>query len=172
MRVFRFLFNMFLPPADKEWIKSRLEVRADLHWQPWLFTATFYGALLTLLLGGVALVPPGVDVGGFEWVWLLAAFTCPPVAFAAAWFVRHGKGRVRYIAMWVRLAADIGVLTSLTTFLVERIFFGVGHPFEYAIFTACCLFLAVICARDVKLLILTERLADRLLREDLCRATA
>lgn len=161
---FNFLFRLFVPVYDHSWYAARVEAKEDVKWQPFLFTAAFFGALLTLVVGDGDTFPPGDSFDVFDWMWLVAAFVCPVTAALSAWSVERLSGRKRYFAMWGRLASNIGLLTSIISYQVERVFSGEGHPFEDAVLFASVLFLLVIIVGDIKFLALTERLADQLLR--------
>lgn len=165
----RSTLHWFWPPGDASWWRRRLSVKADLAWQPFLFTAVFWGAVITLVYRWLDIMdvdPPGKDIDSIEGIWLWGALTAPVLGYVSVQVIQHGSGRWRYAALWCRLAADIGVATSLLCFGLRRFFDGPGHPFGQAILIACVSFLVFLTVRDVKFLIATEHLASYLTRRD------
>lgn len=166
LELLKFFYRLFVPSWDHAWYKARSEAKEEVKWQPFLFAAAFIGAALTLLIRNDSTVPPGGSFNVFDFMWLIAAFICPVSAAVSAWAINSFTGRKRYFAMWGRLASNIGLLTSILSYQVERILSGFGHPFEDSILFASVVFLVVIILGDIKFLTLTERLADELLRRN------
>lgn len=164
MNLFKLLIRLFVPPFDEWWVKARLEARAELTWQPYLFLSSWLGALLTIIYGQTDIIPPGDRVGFFDLVWLFAALTTPITGFAAVVVIKNGCGRWRYVALWVRMASSIGLMTAICSYLVERSWSGHAHPFEQSILFGSVVFLFVLIVGDIRFLAMTERLAGRLLQ--------
>lgn len=135
-----------------------------LSWTPFLFAASFYGALLTILLGDPNIIPPGNVFGTVDWMWLMGALTTPFTALLSVWLIRHQSGRMRYFAFWLRIASNIGLITSILSYQVQRIFEGTGHPFEDVILFASVLYMVVLVVADVRILSQAEKLAGVLVR--------
>jgi hypothetical protein len=162
--VFRLLKRLVVPAPDEDWSRARMGVRADLAWQPYLFLAVFYGTILSVTLGDKTIDPPGADFEAAEWLWSITAIGSPPLAFVAVWMIIHTSGRWRYLALWLRLAADIGIMAAMIAYLYEHIATRAEHPFEGAIVVASIIFIWVLIWRDIRFLIITERLARKLLQ--------
>lgn len=160
----KFIYHLFVPSWDHSWYQARSEAKEEVKWQPFLFASAFIGALLTLIFGNDSTVPPGGSFNIFDYMWLIAAFVCPITAAISAWAINNFDGKKRYFSMWGRLASNIGLLTSILAYQIERVFGGNGHPFEDTVLFASAVFLAIIIVGDIKFLTLTERLADQLLR--------
>lgn len=154
----RFFVDTLLPKHDH---KDRLNLRPTLAWQPWLHLAVLLGSLLTLVFGDRDMIPP---VDGWDWVWLTAGITAPIVGFVSIWLMKHRTGQVRYRAFWLRLAANCGVVTTMSAYEVARVSREIQYPIEYhplvdTVFLAAILFMIVVIYRDVKFLILVEKVA-------------
>lgn len=168
MNKLRFLRSLFWPPTDENWVKARASQGADVTYQPFLYCAAFYGALVTLLWWDGTDLPPGTDFGFFDVLWLSGSLISPLAGFAAVWLLRHERGKVRYFAFWMRMASGVGMITSLSAFESQRILFSQeAHPFEVAGVVGTITFLAVLVVRDIKILLITEHMADHI-REARC----
>lgn len=166
MRFHRFLWHLYFPPHDETWFDARLQGRADVKWQPYLFTAAFWGALITILVGDPYVIPPGDNFGVFDVTWIVTALLAPISAISAAWTIRKHKGRRRYFALWLRLASNLALVTSILSYQMERIFFKEGHPFEDTILFGSSVFLMVLIVGDIRFLVFTEKLSHAILRRE------
>lgn len=160
---------MFVPDKRDKWLDSRLNPSDGLQWQPYLFVSVFIGALLTLVTGSPDVYPPGSSIDGLDWFWVIGALFSCPVAFGASWLMKHKSGMIRYISLWLRLAASIGVITSIVAYQAQRISSGQGHPFEDVILLASVVYMSVLVVRDVQFLTLTEQVATLLRKRELDR---
>jgi hypothetical protein len=161
--------HWFWPPGNAEWWKQRLSIRADLAWQPFLFTAVWWGACLTMILRILDIYdvdPPGKSIDSIEGIWLYGALSFPVVGYISVQVIQNGRGKWLYGALWCRLAADIGVATSLFCFMLREAVTDEAHPFMLTIMAAAVLFLTFLTVRDIKFLVATERLANYLARRD------
>lgn len=161
MKVSRRLWNwfseVFLPPKpDEDW--------PVIPWQPLMFTATWIGAWVLLLLGDFGNVPEETsDVSHpIGWIWLSLSLVCPPLGLWALHLVKTRRGRERYVGLWLRLSADIGQMTALSTYFVARSFSGDFRVFPMAIVGAAAIFNGLLVFRDARSLVRTERLAEQI----------
>ena len=154
--------KLVIPTPDETWAKARMGIRADLAWQPYLFLAIFYGTLISVFFGTESVDPPGTAFEQAEWLWAITGLGAPTLAFVAVWRITNRTGRCRYRALWLRLAADILAITSMIAFLYENIANHSEHPFEGAIVFASIVFISILVWRDVRFLMITEKLAKSL----------
>ena len=109
-------------------------------------------------------------------MWIAGGLLSPLLGFYAVWQIRHSHGHNRYRALWLRLAADIGIASTLGTYELQRLFheFQVTedvHPFVDALFLGALGWVLVIIQRDLRFLFVTERVADEIRRVELVDAT-
>lgn len=74
------------------------------------------------------------------------------------------------MGMWLRLAADISMVTTLITYHVTTAFTRISPASEAKIFSryilgASIIFVGILIIRDLWTVILTERVAGRILKE-------
>lgn len=160
-RLNRFFLERVLPADGDEYYAARLSMKPSLPWMPYLHPALLVGSLLTLLFGDRNMIPP---INGWDWVWLTAGITSPLVGFWSIWIMHHYTGRLRYRAFWMRLAANIGLLTAMSSYEVARFTVELVDPIEYhplvdTVFLAAILFVSVVIWRDIKFLLVVERVA-------------
>lgn len=159
----RFLHSLFWPKLDEQWVHNRVSGNPDLAWQPFLYTAAFYGAVLSMLFTNPGDQPPGTHFSFFDFLWISGSLISPLAAFVAVWLLRHARGRSLYFAFWLRLSSGIGMTTSLVAYESQRLLYSTeSHPFEDSIVVAAILFLFTLTIRDVRLISMTERLALKL----------
>lgn len=158
----RLFIRLVVPTPDETWSQARMGIRADLAWQPYLFLAIFYGTAISVFFGSDNVDPPGIDLELSEWLWAVTGIGSPVLAFVSVWLIIHRTGACRYRALWMRLSADILAMTAMVTFLYEHIAVHAEHPFEGAIVVASIVFMGLLAWRDIRFLIVTERLARRL----------
>jgi hypothetical protein len=137
----------------------------DLAWQPLLYISTWIAALVLLCLGDFENIPPettDTPGGTVEWVWLGLSLISPPVALLASHLIRHRCGAVRYRGFWLRLAADLGQFTALTTYTIFRLSTGDYHIYPAAIVIAAAIFTGTLVYMDCRALVKTEKIARTL----------
>lgn len=138
--------------------------------QPILYFFVF-GA--TLRLAYLQSPPPAFDViiyDNFYIVWLSLGILSPVLSFISWFLIEKRTGRKRFMGMWLRLAADIGVFTTLITYHVTTAFTRGAPISEAKIFSryllgACILFTFILIIRDMWTVYLTERLASKINKE-------
>ena len=103
----------------------------------------------------------------FYAAWLTQGIVSPTLA-AVAWFlIEKRSGRKRYIGMWFRVAADIGMLSVIMAFHIadvsEVVSGGRGaHIFERYGWASIIIFVVLLIIRDVWTLALTESTARKI----------
>ena len=147
------------PPGRHEYYAERLLVKSDLPWEPWLHAGVWLATMLSLVFGDQGLVPP---VYGVDWVWVVLGLVSPVVGFFSVWALEHGAGRVRYLAIWGRMAADIGLSAAIIAYLFARWdegMLGVSSVLSDVILFLSAWFTLTLVHRDIKFLSATEHLA-------------
>lgn len=167
-RVGMFVLRTYVPADDDFWV-ARQAMKADLAWQPYLYTAVFFGAMLTMIVGDSDTVPP---VDRIDATWLVFGVLAPAMGFVASLMVRIGHGQVRYSAFWLRVGANVGLIAALLTHQVatmdldrlhpmslshDRL-----HPMSLSLMVSCLIFLVVLIAKDLHFLVVAERVAQKL----------
>jgi len=134
--------------------------RASLSWESWLHSAILIATIATLVFGDTGVVPP---INGEDWVWAFFGLTSPVIAFFSASAIKRGSGKVRYLGIWTRTMADIGLVTGILAYLLARLnvgLLGVNHIFGDVVLLFCAWFTSILIYRDIKFLIATEKLAS------------
>lgn len=88
---------------------------------------------------------------------------CPPL-FVLAWWLIARSGRLTLAGMWLRLAADLGILTALVTWHVATVAGRIPTHTESRIVSryivgATLVFVVALVIRDIWDLVKVERLA-------------
>ena len=101
--------------------------------------------------------------------WAVLALTSPVASWVAWWMIRHRQGRWRVAGFWVRLGADIGMATTLGSFLLARALLYHGHIPDAPLFAIIALFgilatIMMLIARDIAALVILTQLANRIHR--------
>jgi hypothetical protein len=175
MRFLRFLSGLFIPRPREDYYLARLALKADLAWQPYLHTTIFWGVIFTVAFGDPQFIPPE-DI--FDYIWIFGGIAGPLVGIRAVWMMKHSRytGEDRYRAFWMRLSSDIMLASTISAFEIERLCVlpftppckagepcGIGfEPFVDTVLLGALAFLLVLIIRDIKFLIITERIADEL----------
>ena len=167
MNIARYWRRLMFPPGREAYYVERLLLRADLPWEPWLHCGVWIATFMALIFGDSGLVPP---VAGIDWIWVVLGLGSPPLGFFSVWALEHGRGIVRYRAIWGRMAADIGLSTAIISYLCDRL--GEGLLGVSAILSDVILFLSAwftlsLVHRDIKFLSATEELAGVIQRNEL-----
>ena len=102
---------------------------------------------------------------GFYDVWLTLGAICPLIALLSWFLIQKCSGRKRFLGMWFRLSADLGILTTLFTYHIVNVFNDA--PSESRIYGrylqgAILIFTIGLVVRDVWTLVIVERLAGRI----------
>jgi hypothetical protein len=166
--MWRFFVRRILPEVDNGgYYQARLSLKADLAWQPYLHPAVFIGSFLTILFGDRDMIPP---VDHWDWVWLGGGLVSPIAGFTSIWIMKKKPGRPRYRAFWLRLASNIGVATTMMVYEIARFSTEIRSPIEYhplvdTVFLASILFMLVLIYRDIKFLLIMERVAAVIYRD-------
>lgn len=101
------------------------------------------------------------------WVWLSLMIGSPVLSLMSWIAIEKRSGRTRFMGMWSRLAADIGMLTTLVTFHAAEALTrneGESHLLSRYIVAATIMFVFSLIIRDVWTLIVMERLAGQIHR--------
>lgn len=160
-KVLDYIVHVFFPPKDDiDWV--------IIPWQPLLFVSCWISAIIMLIWGDFTNIPyetaDQVTGAGGVWVWL--SLVCPVLALGSLHLIRFTKGKRRYCGFWLRLAADMGQGAALTVYTVARFMDGDHHLYTMALLTACMVFVGMLVYRDSRTLIRTEKLANKLIREE------
>lgn len=118
--------------------------------------------------------PPGFDVIAPEFyhVWLALSVGSPLLTLLAWWMIQKCSGRVSFLGLWFRLAADIGMFTAVVTIHIALAYtqapaiYEEGRIWSRYLSGAVIVFLIGLLIRDVWVLAITERLAWRIHRGD------
>ena len=147
------------PPKREAYYSDRLNLQADLPWEPWLHCGVWIGVTLTLIFGEVGVVPPFDTIDSF---WIFFGLVSPPVGFFSVWALEDNRGKPRYIAIWTRMSADIGLAACIFIYLVARGQLSKVdiHFISDIILIFSAWFTLVLVHRDIKFLITTEKLAS------------
>ena len=164
--ILKFWKRLMFPPHREDYYRDRLTLKADLSWEPWLHASVWIGVILTLIFGETNLIPP-VDFA--DWTWLVFGLAAPVVGFSSVWMLANCEGRYRYIGLWLRMAADAGLVVALISYLAHHIQHEVGcpgkSPFSImadTVLAAAAWYTATLVYRDIKFLRATEHLASEI----------
>lgn len=157
---------MFPPHSFHE---SRLALKGDLPWEPWLHPAVWFGVICALILGDSNILPPVDDL---DWVWVVFGLVSPVVGFSSVWMLAYGGGRQRYVALWMRMLADAGIVLAILFYELVRI---TSHDFQSGndrfgfvpniVMLFAAWYMGVLVWRDVKLVVEVERLASLIYKD-------
>lgn len=149
------------PPRHRDYYMDRLTLKAELSWEPWLHAAIWLATLSSLIFKPFeSAVPPYNPV---DWVWVFFGLVSPPIGFFSVWALEHGHGKARYVAIWTRMASDLGLVIAIITYLISR---WDEHWVDdlYHVSDVVLLFAGWFCCtlvrRDVEFLLATEKLAS------------
>lgn len=151
----RFMLRVYVPSDTDFWV-ARQAFKADLAWQPYLYTAVFWGAAFTTIFGDQDVFP----VDRIDRIWLLFGFVSPVVGFVASMMLRQGSGKIRYSAFWLRIAANIGLICGISTYLLAVI--DNPRPMTITMYTGCMMFVMVLIFKDLHFLLVAERIAKKI----------
>lgn len=147
------------PPKRQSYYLNRLNIQAELPWEPWLFCGVWFGVLFTVIFGEAGLVPPFDFIDSF---WVMFGLISPPIGFFSLWALDNLHGKAKYIAIWTRMSADIGLSACILIYLAVR-----GRATEYdfhylgdVMLAFCAWFALVLVKRDIDFLVTTEKLAS------------
>ena len=163
--ILKFWKRLMFPPHREDFYMDRLTLKADLPWEPWLHAGVWISVIMTIILGEFGLYPP-TDTA--DLVWLFFGLVSPPVGFAAVWMLEFHSGRIRYIALWQRAAADIGLSVAITAYLCNRLMtgqLGVVSIMSDIILGTAAWFTLTLVARDIRFIVATEKLAALIYRD-------
>lgn len=104
---------------------------------------------------------------GFYGVWITMGIICPMTSLLSWFLIQKRYGRQRFIGVWLRLASDVGVLTTIVAYHAAVIMMILDdndiddEQYIYARYlqSATILFVAMLVIRDVWSLVIIERLA-------------
>jgi len=164
-----------------EWVRrTNTYLLADtwpvIRFQPILYLM-LWGATLRLAFSP-ALPPNFSEITTsplFYDVWLAQGIIYPPMSMLAWFLIEKRSGITRFAGMWIRLAADLGMLSVVLSFHIADMWDRAGHGDYYQgeahIYTrygwaAIMFFLIFIVIRDVWTIAITERLAREIHSEE------
>ncbi len=161
----KFWKRLMFPPHRHEYYSDRLLLKADLPWEPWLHCGVWLATFFALIFGDHGVVPP---VDGVDWVWVGFGLVSPVLGFFSVWALECNRGRSRYVAIWTRMVADIGLVVAILGYLAAR--WGAGGLGISSLMSDIILFLSswftlTLVQRDIKFLVATEKLAALIHRD-------
>jgi hypothetical protein len=110
--------------------------------------------------------PPKFDyiARNFYDIWLILGIVSPIVALIAWICVQKRTGRAVFIGMWVRLAADIGIMTNLLSYHLATISDGRSEAtiFSRYLMGATMFFVLTLIVRDLWAIYIMEKLAGQI----------
>jgi hypothetical protein len=155
----KFWKRLMFPPNREDFYIDRVTLKADLPWEPWLHCGVWLSVVVTIILGEWHLYPPE-DFS--DWVWLSFGLVSPPIGFASVWMLEHYSGKLRYIALWLRMSSDVGLSVAITAYLCNRVGtgqFGAQSIMADIILASCAWFTMTLVVRDIRFIVATEKLA-------------
>lgn len=166
--IMKFWKRLMFPPHRHDFYIDRVTLKSDLPWEPWLHCGVWLSVIATIILGEWHLYPPR-DFA--DWVWLTAGISSPTLGFASVWMLEFHPGKVRYVALWLRMIADLGLSVAIIAYLCNRISTGqlgaVSIMGDVILGTAAWFTLTLV-ARDVRFIIATEKLAALIYKDLRC----
>jgi hypothetical protein len=161
----KFWRRLMFPPDREDFYMDRVTLKADLPWEPWLHCGVWLSVAATMILGESGLYPPADSA---DVVWLLFGLISPPVGFFSVWALEYNPGKARYIALWTRMIADIGLSVAIVAYLCNRLM--TGQLGTQSIMADMILFLSAwftmtLVLRDVRFIAATEKLAALIHRD-------
>ena len=105
----------------------------------------------------------------FYAMWLAMGVFGPVLSLCSWIMITKMSGRVRFIGLWARSASDLMVFTNLLTFHVAAALtdgFAETRIFSRYLQGALVIFVFTLVVRDIWTLVLTERLAGRIHRDE------
>jgi len=162
LNILKYWRRLMFPPRTRQYYMDRLMMKSDLPWEPWLHCGVWIATVLAIVIGDAGVIPP---IRGVDWVWVIFGLVSPIVGFFSVWKIEYGRGRTRYIAIWSRTAADLGLCVSILTYLAAR--WSAGQLGISGVLSDVILFLSAwftftLVYRDVRFLAATEKLAAKL----------
>lgn len=158
--IMKFWKRLMFPPHRHDYYSDRLLLKSDLPWEPWLHCGVWIATSLALLFGDTKVLPP---INGVDWVWVSFGLVSPPVGFFSVWALEFARGKARYMAIWTRMASDIGLVVAILSYLVARGQLGLLHLdihfMSDIILLLSAWFTLTLVQRDIKFLIATEKIA-------------
>ena len=146
-----------MPPKNDTWQR--------IAFQPMLYLCLWVGAIIVIVRGDFTSLPQEFMDNhhtAMFWLWAGLSLICPPMAMGAMQMIKSSNGYREYRGLWLRLGADIGQSSALSTYLVLRFSEGDYHVYPMAAVVAAGIFCWHIVLRDVKRLIEVEQLATQL----------
>lgn len=162
LNVARFWRDLMFPPHREDYHIDRANLKVDLPWEPWLHCGVWIAVLYALIHGDWPAVPP---INGVDWVWVSFGLTSPTVGFTSVWMLKYQTGKPRYIAIWLRMIADVGLSVAILAYLITRLASGmlwVSGVLGDTILLFAAWFTLTLVSRDMRLIIATERLATKI----------
>jgi hypothetical protein len=152
------------PKMHDLYYANRLSLKGEMPWEPWVHCATWISMFLVLWGGEEGDIPP---INGTDWIWLAFGLVSPPVGFASVWLLEYHKGRARYVALWLRMLADFGVVLTIFFYQLDRWanhghfeVFGLSHSvLANVVLNFTMFFMLVLVKRDAQFILETEKLA-------------
>lgn len=165
--IMKFWGRLMWPPDDDHYLHARMNRLTDLPWEPWLHCGIWLSAIFTMIVGEYHLYPP---LDAADWAWLILALSAPPIGFASQWMLAFHKGRLKYWALWLRMISDVGLSLAILCYLINRWYTGDLWVLDITadfILMLSMWFTLTLVARDIRLLLATERLAAHIRAGDI-----
>lgn len=161
LNILRFWKMLMFPPSDTSYFLGRFKLKTELPWEPWIHAAVWTSVLVTLVIGELNLYPPA---GNEDWVWLTFGLISSPIGFFSQWALKYAGGHGRYIALWTRMLADVGLAVTILAYLISQ---WAGEDIRVHITSSVILifsawFVLTIVVRDIRFIILTEKISNHI----------
>lgn len=167
VNVVKFWKRLMFPPRWDDFHSDRISLKGDLPWEPWLHPAVWFATVAVLIVGDGMVVPP---VDGRDWLWVVFGLASPVLGFTAVWMLNYGNGKRRYLAVWLRMVSDIGLVFAVLLYYIEMIYLScatsacaiTGAIFPSVVVFFAMWYLLVLVWRDIQLIAHIERIASML----------
>ena len=152
----RWIQKWFIPAKNDDWQR--------IAYQPMLYLCIWIGAVLFLTFGDVTAIEPDHTAHSLGWAWLSLSLVCPPLALASLRMIGSTNGYWKYRGLLMRCGSDVGFLTAMTCYLIDKLGSGDFHIYSIWTLVSIVIFVAHLVMRDVKRLIAVEQLAGKIRR--------
>ena len=160
----KFWIRLMFPPTHKEYHSMRLMLRGDLPWEPWLHCGVWLSTFWVLVFGEALVIPP---IDHQDIIWITFGLLSPPIGFASVWMLAFYTGRVKYVALYMRMVADLGLCIGLAGYQYARFAAhqnivwpngSLGAVGDTLVLLSIAYMLTMVW-KDIKFIIATEKLA-------------
>lgn len=155
----KFVKRLMVPPVEHDMVEQRLRLKGDPPWEPWLHAAVWVSVLSVIAFGETGIVPPAETR---DWVWMSFGLISPIVGFFSVWALVYGSsGQSKYVAIWLRTLADLGVVFTIGLYQLTTIVEGQYRSrLANTVLTFAAAYMFLLVWRDLRLVVRVEKLAS------------